>query len=282
MKKIIALILALALCLSLCACGGKKEVAVDPIVGCWETKSPYFESKFEFMEEDGELVGTWAYFDYTENMWGDFSFKVKEKTDHNIILLIEDGTIDEMPYTIMGNHLYLDGIIFYNTAQEVPVTESTVRLAMLINGEHYQVYDNVFMGMHADDVKAIIPETLDIAATGSASDNYQYAVGCDYRADCFIDGEYDHLELGFDENLRLVHFSKSVFHDCEAFLEKIIPNLRDEFTESKYRKSETENYMSDYYDWQYDDFTIRVEATTKKGETELSWVVIRYYYDPQN
>lgn len=284
MKKVFSLILAILLCISMNACGEEPTV-VDPLIGTWQIKTTDFESEFVFQTEGEKIVGSWTYYDYAEDTWGNFNFTVKEKTDSTIVLLIEDGTMEEMYYTFYGNHLYLDGVLYSNPAlQDVTMQESAESLLMLVDGRPLQIYRGIFLGMHATDVIAAMGQNLYIESTGesSSSHNYRYSFTCDYEAECEVDDEFYHADFGFDENMRLVHLHLQGSYEqstVSAHIAAFTDLFRQEYTLST---ESDEFYNRDYYSWEYGDFTIQLTAATHVDFSDNGYYTIAYFYNPKS
>lgn len=280
MKKVISLLLALLLTFGLFACSKEEEsAAVNPILGVWEVKSPDTEASFSFTETEEVTEGSYKYYDYSEESWGEFAFTVKEQTDNRIVLLIEDGTMEEMFYTIVGDRLYLNGIVYTNSNVTAPVLSSITGFSLLQNGQNYSVYDDLFLGMYIDDVESALGEKLDLES-GTTRKEYHYFFTCNYHASILKSGQdYYALNLGFDDSNRLVHLSKQRRYDSSVF-DSLLDSLTNDFGSPKLSSRTSDFGSYETFTWELENYVITLESLTQSGESVPNSIIVTYYYVP--
>lgn len=272
MKRTLSVLLMLILCFSLLACNAKEQEPPILLPGTWMVKSPQLEATYTFKENKKGISGSYEYYNYSDNNWGEFTFTVKEQTDSIITLLIDDGTLDVMPYAVIGNHLYLDGILYTNASEDVPTFSELTAYSLLMDGKNYPVYGEVFLGMHVDDVRDSIGQQFELESNHSS--DYQYASRCPYSADLQIQGDYYQLSMGFDSNRRLVHLTTQGHYSKEV-IENLVFQLNQDFGEtfhSIYREK-TKNFK-----WFTGSYEIELQIHVSYETSEIESFTLSYFY----
>lgn len=279
MKKAISLILIFVLCLGLCACGGGKKSSKNPILGTWESKTNQMEASFAFEQEGKELTGTWTYYDYSDNTWGEFDFRVKEQTDYTITLLIEDGTLDAMTCWISGDNLYMDGNAYTNSKKDVKLPKAIREKNIVVNDVPIPVYKNVLLGMSVSEVEIALGQQLpelEKAKYYSATSTYR-GTRYPYKVELKIDKVT--LDLYFDEDMLLVALEQTLFSNEIQYKNEFINNADREFGAHSQSERTNGDYHYDIYTWNYGNVTISLEYT-KNTVTGNAWASSIFEYRP--
>lgn len=297
MKKVIALMLVLVIGLSLWGCGKQAEelpAAVNPIVGIWEAKSADEERVFTFTETDGTLAGSYKYYNYKADKWGEFTFTVKEQTENSVTLLVDDGTMDQIPYFILGDRMYIDGVIFTSNTVEVPVVSSLDPFPYEVNTMQTSLfdelfdYDGLFFGMHMRDVETVIDQQPEWGGNGMVYD-YDWYSSCGYYTDLSIDhADYYCIRIGLDANQRLVHMQGQGSYEEEQF-NRWQKDFTERFGEPEYSNRIYSPQMANKSDslvetwiWAATHYVIELKIATDIDKDVPSYSTITCYYQPKN
>lgn len=271
MKQIVSLLLVVVMCLSLCACKNDatptKEER-DPLLGKWEAHvGTRVESTYEFVQgEDGIITGTWTAYNHDNGDWIGQAFTLKSRTESLLNLLLANGEMHITPYTFLGHQLYISGILHTNS--EVTLSDDTdTSNLMLHNGENYEIYTGIYIGLHYDSLKEVYPELSELDENSCAKlenlGKFDYA--------------YFYFSNGFLYNVRLSEYDDEVL---EEFINSFIQSANADFGEYTF-SSKDEPYLSDnfnYYEWKLEKGEITLTVAVEDGETVPWRVSVDYGY----
>lgn len=297
MKKAIALMLVMVMSLSLWGCGKQAEetpATVNPIVGTWEAKSVDEERVFTFTETDGTLAGSYKYYNYNADNWGEFTFTVKEQTDDSVTLLVDDGTMDQIPYFILGDRIYIDGVIFTNNTVEVPEVVSLEPFPYGANAMQDSLidalfgYDGLFWGMHMKDLETVIDKQPEWGGNGETY-NYKWYSSCGYYTELNIaQADYYCIRIGLDASQRLVHMQGQGSYEEEQF-HRWQKDFTANFGEPEYfnwvyspKNAKQSDSLIETWTWTASPYVIELESNTDMDEDVPSYFTLTCYYRPEN
>ena len=287
MKKLSIILITVLLIFTFTACSSEgesgKEAEVNPLLGTWEAICPSYEASFTFNEGESGVVGSYKYYDYIDSTWGEFGFTLKEQSEDNIVLLVDEGTIDTMKYKVIGNHLYIDGLVFTNAEaeekEERPLT-SIVRMSEFLESEKDAVYGDIFMGMHVSDVEEVMGKEIELTAYNDTRNEYRFTFTCDYYGYIHgLKGDYYVLNFGFDENYRLVSLQKQTNLNKEEDIDLYnsalefyntklgLYDLNEEYDDEEY------GHFNVYY-WYEGEYVVEFKSNTDQ------YFTVMYYYNP--
>lgn len=268
MKRITALLLTLAICLTMCACSKEEK---NPLVTTWKVGNESYEETFVFTQSNGQITGHSVYYHYTDETWGENDFTVKEQTEDHLIMLYDDGTMHSAIYRLYGDILWLDGVYYADTASETVTPETAAWYTVAFSME----YSTITLGQSVSEVNQALGTTLEIEETPWIYyDTSFYAMCPAYAEYNTRDGDVYAIGLGFDENSKLVNFTKQ--GDGEAALSKLVylMMLPDEYTRTN--RTDTE-YTHETYTWNLFGYVMEFELVMNQDSSETIWYTQTWY-----
>ena len=141
------LFLVMLLVVSLAGCTSKKQESLEEsLLGEWKAQSidGKVEADIQFEFSEGEYIGKYNLYDYTNNKWATNDFKLKSIDNFTLTLLLDTGKIEQLSFAVSKDTLFLSGIAYKNTTKNISTDRKDTYIK---DGVITPILDDVFLGM---------------------------------------------------------------------------------------------------------------------------------------
>lgn len=220
----------------------------ENLSGTWTSSrnSSSGKATVTFLYEDDILTGELSYYDYEGSEWDKMSFKVDEYTDYTMTLLFDGGKIDKFSYSMGGDKLIFDGVIYTNEDKNIKVDET--KTTYMLDGVPMPIRKNIYFGMSKSEIKEFADS--DFIHISDDGDTYFYEL-----PDFFYPQVEGYTTYDFDDDGGMNSLDYA-FYDSGSYSEM----------------NKLKNNIIDAYDDLYGEhFTYEWNSDSSKGSVSYIW-----------